>query len=93
MVMGQGLRLGVIAVAAGLVMNVLACRALTSATWFLSFGRVSPLFFAVIVLQLVMITTSAESYWKRTTDPKNGQRGGRTERFRTPGPLCILMMR
>jgi hypothetical protein len=71
----------------------LACRALTSAAWPLTVGRVSTLFFAVTVLHLVMITTSAESYWKRTTDPKNGQQGGRTDRFRTPGPPWILTMR
>jgi predicted permease len=59
MVLGQGLRLGAIGVAAGLVVSVFACRALTSATWFLTFDRVNPLLFAAIALPLLIVTTLA----------------------------------
>jgi putative ABC transport system permease protein len=59
MVLGQGLKLGAIGVAAGLVVSVAACRAMTSATWFLTFDRVNPLIFAVIALLLLAITTLA----------------------------------
>jgi len=38
---------------------VAACRAMTSATWFLTFDRVNPLIFAVIALLLLAITTLA----------------------------------
>jgi putative ABC transport system permease protein len=59
MVLGQGLKLGAIGVAAGLVVSVAACRAMTSATWFLAFDQVNPLVFAVIALLLLAITTLA----------------------------------
>jgi len=59
MVLGQGLKLGAIGVAAGLVVSVAACRAMTSATWFLTFDQVNPLIFAVIALLLLAITTLA----------------------------------
>jgi hypothetical protein len=59
MVLGQGLKLGAIGVAAGLVVSVAACRAMTSATWFLTFDQVNPLLFAVIALLLLAITTLA----------------------------------
>jgi predicted permease len=59
MVLGQGLKLGAIGVAAGLVVSVVACRAMTSATWFLTFDQVNPLIFAVIALLLLAITTLA----------------------------------
>jgi len=59
MVLGQGLKLGAAGVAAGLVVSVIACRAMTSATWFLTFDRVNPLIFAVIALLLLGITTLA----------------------------------
>jgi ABC-type antimicrobial peptide transport system permease subunit len=59
MVLGQGLKLGAIGVAVGLVVSVAACRAMTSATWFLTFDQVNPLIFAVITLLLLTITTLA----------------------------------
>jgi predicted permease len=59
MVLGQGLRLGAIGVAVGLVVSVFACRALTSTTWFLTFDRINPLVFAAIALPLLAITTLA----------------------------------
>ena len=59
MVLGQGLKLGAIGVAAGLVVSVAACRAMTSATWFLAFDQVNPLIFGVIALLLLAITTLA----------------------------------
>jgi len=51
--------LGAAGVAAGLVVSVFACRAITSATWFLTFDRVNPLIFAVIPLALLAITALA----------------------------------
>ena len=59
MVLGQGLKLGAIGVAAGLVVSVAACRAMTSATWFLTFDQVNPLIFVVIALLLLAVTTLA----------------------------------
>ena len=59
MVLGQGLKLGAIGVAAGLLVSVAACRAMTSATWFLTFDRVNPLVFAAIALLLLAVTTLA----------------------------------
>jgi ABC-type antimicrobial peptide transport system permease subunit len=59
MVLGQGLKLGAIGVAAGLVVSVAACRAMTSATWFLTFDQVNPLIFAAIALLLLAVTTLA----------------------------------
>jgi ABC-type antimicrobial peptide transport system permease subunit len=59
MVLGQGLKLGAIGVAVGLVVSIFACRALTSATWFLTFDRVNPLIFAAIALLLLVVTTLA----------------------------------
>ena len=59
MVLGQGLKLGAIGVAVGLVVSVFACRALTSATWFFTFDRVNPLIFAAIALLLLGVTTLA----------------------------------
>ncbi|MGA2325645.1 MAG: ABC transporter permease [Bryobacteraceae bacterium] len=59
MVLRQGLGLGAAGVAAGLVVSVFACRAITSATWFLTFDRVNPLIFAVIPLALLAITALA----------------------------------
>jgi len=59
MVLGQGLKLGAIGVAAGLVVSVAACRAMTSATWFLTFDQVNPWIFAAIALLLLAITTLA----------------------------------
>ncbi|MGB7760766.1 MAG: ABC transporter permease [Bryobacteraceae bacterium] len=59
MVLGQGLKLGATGVAVGLVVSVIACRAMTSATWFLTFDRVNPLIFPAIALLLLAITTLA----------------------------------
>ena len=59
MVLGQGLKLGAIGVAAGLLVSVDACRAMTSATWFLAFDQVNPLIFAGIALLLLAVTTLA----------------------------------
>jgi len=59
MVLGQGLKLGAAGVAAGLVVSVIACRAMTSATWFLTFDRVNPLVFGAIALLLLAVTTLA----------------------------------
>jgi predicted permease len=59
MVLGQGLKLGAIGVAAGLVVSVAACRAMTSATWFLTFDQVNPLIFAVIAMVLLSVATLA----------------------------------
>jgi ABC-type antimicrobial peptide transport system permease subunit len=46
-------------VAVGLLASVYACRAMTTATWFLSFERINPLIFAGIGLLLLMVTTLA----------------------------------
>lgn len=59
MVLGQGLKLGAIGIGVGVVVSVFACRALTSATWFLSFDRINPLIFVAIALPLLAITTLA----------------------------------
>ena len=59
MVLGQGLTLGAIGVAVGVVVSVFACRALTSFTWFLSFDRVNPLMYVAIALPLLVVTTLA----------------------------------
>jgi len=59
MVLAQGLKLGAAGVAAGLVVSVAACRAMTSATWFLTFDRVNPLVFAGIALLLLATATLA----------------------------------
>jgi ABC-type antimicrobial peptide transport system permease subunit len=59
MVLGQGLKLGASGVAVGLVVSVAACRAMTSATWFLTFDRVNPWIFAAIAALLLAVTTLA----------------------------------
>ena len=59
MVLGQGLKLGAAGVAAGLVASVIACRAMTSASWFLTFDRVNPLIFAATALLFLAVTTLA----------------------------------
>jgi predicted permease len=59
MVLGQGLKLGAIGVAAGLAVSVAACRAMTSATWFLTFDQVNPLIFAATALLLLAVATLA----------------------------------
>jgi macrolide transport system ATP-binding/permease protein len=59
MVLRQGLTLGLAGIAAGLVVSLFACRAMTSATWFFSFDRVNPLIFAAIPLPLLAATALA----------------------------------
>jgi ABC-type antimicrobial peptide transport system permease subunit len=59
MVLRQGLTLGLAGVAAGLVVSLFACRALTAFTWFLTFDRLNPLIFVVIPLPLLLVTTLA----------------------------------
>jgi ABC-type antimicrobial peptide transport system permease subunit len=59
MVLKQGLILGSVGVAAGLVVSFFACRAITSAIWIASFGSTSPLIFAGIALPLLLITVLA----------------------------------
>ena len=59
MVLGQGLKLGATGIAVGLVVSIVACRAMTSATWFLTFDRVNPLILAAIAALLLAITTLA----------------------------------
>lgn len=59
MVLRQGLTLGAAGVAAGLVVSLFACRAMTSATWFFSFDRVNPLIFAAIPMLLLAVTALA----------------------------------
>ena len=59
MILKQGLILGSFGVAAGLVISVFACRAITSAVWIASFGSTSPLLFAMIAVPLLLITVLA----------------------------------
>ena len=56
MVLRQGLVLGLAGVAAGLVVSLFACRAVTSATWFFSFGTINPLIFAALPMLLLAVT-------------------------------------
>ncbi|HXN46787.1 MAG TPA: ABC transporter permease [Bryobacteraceae bacterium] len=59
MVLRQGLTLGAAGVAAGLVVSLFACRAMTSATWFFSFDRVNPAIFVAIPTVLLAVTALA----------------------------------
>jgi len=59
MVLRKGLSLGLAGIAAGLVVSLFACRAMTSATWFFSFDRVNPLIFVAIPLPLLAATALA----------------------------------
>jgi predicted permease len=59
MVLRQGLALGGAGIAAGLVVSLWGCRAMTSATWFFSFDRIDPLVFAAIPALLVAVTALA----------------------------------
>jgi ABC-type antimicrobial peptide transport system permease subunit len=59
MVMRQGLTLCAAGVAAGLIGSLFACRALTTATWFLTFDRVNPLIFVAIPMLLLAVTAVA----------------------------------
>ncbi|MBV8732697.1 MAG: ABC transporter permease [Acidobacteriia bacterium] len=59
MVLRQGLTLGLIGVAAGLVLSFLACRALTSAIWVASFSSLNYALFPAIAVPLLLITLLA----------------------------------
>jgi predicted permease len=59
MVLKQGLTLGAIGVAIGLVVSFFACQLITSAIWIASFGRTSLLLYVVISLPLIVITLLA----------------------------------
>jgi predicted permease len=59
MVLKQGVVLGSIGIAAGLVVSFFACRVLTSALWIASFKHIHPLLFAVVSLPLLLITLLA----------------------------------
>jgi len=61
MVLGQGLRLGVAAIAAGVVVAFFACRAVTAAAMRggMPFDRISAFDCAAIALPLLMITILA----------------------------------
>jgi predicted permease len=58
MILRQGFNLGVAGVAAGLIIGILACRAITSIMFF-SFGRVALLPFIAVSLLLVLTTVAA----------------------------------
>jgi putative ABC transport system permease protein len=59
MVLRQGLLLGGVGVAIGLVLSVLACRVLISKMWVASFNHVNYALFAAIALPLLFITVLA----------------------------------
>jgi predicted permease len=59
MVLNQGLKLGGVGVAAGLVVSILAVRALTANLWVATFDSVSPLIYIAIALPLLVITMVA----------------------------------
>ena len=59
MVLRQGLELGAVGVAVGLVASFFACRLVTSSVFLVSFDRVDPLIFAALPLLLLMVTVLA----------------------------------
>jgi predicted permease len=59
MVLRQGLVLGSIGVAVGLVLSLLACRAMTSAIWIASFSSLNYVLFPAIAVPLLAITLLA----------------------------------
>ena len=59
MVLQQGLVLGSIGVAAGLILSFFACRALTSAIWIASFSHLDYSVFPVIAAPLLLVTLLA----------------------------------
>jgi putative ABC transport system permease protein len=59
MVLQQGLVLGSIGVAAGLILSFFACRALTSAIWIASFSHLDYGVFPVIAAPLLLVTLLA----------------------------------
>jgi putative ABC transport system permease protein len=59
MVLKQGLTLGALGVAIGLIVSFFACRVITSMIWIASFDRTSPFLFAAIALPLLVITVLA----------------------------------
>ena len=72
MVIGQGLRLAVAGVAAGLAVSVFACRLVTSALSFVTFERVDPaiyLVLPVVLLSITMLATWAPARRASRIDP------------------------
>jgi macrolide transport system ATP-binding/permease protein len=59
MVLRQGLTLGLTGVAAGLVVSLVACRALTAAVWVTSFGSLNYALFPAIAVPLLLIALLA----------------------------------
>jgi macrolide transport system ATP-binding/permease protein len=59
MVLRQGLTLGLIGVAAGLILSFLACRALTSSLFIASFSRLNYGLFPAIAIPLLLVTLVA----------------------------------
>ena len=59
MVLQQGLRLGSIGVAIGLILSFLACRALSAAVWVASFNSLNYALFPVVAIPLLLITLLA----------------------------------
>lgn len=59
MVLKQGLNLGSVGIAAGLVISFFACQAITSQVWIASFDRLNPLLYLGIALPLLLITALA----------------------------------
>jgi ABC-type antimicrobial peptide transport system permease subunit len=59
MVLKQGLQLGGVGVAIGLVLSFFACNIVTSKLWIATFDHVNPLLYAIIALPLLAITCMA----------------------------------
>jgi predicted permease len=56
MVLKQGLQLGTVGVAIGLLVSFFACNILTSRLWIATFDRVNPLLYGAIAIPLLVIT-------------------------------------
>ena len=56
MVLKQGLQLGAVGVAIGLLVSFFACNILTSRLWIATFDRVNPLLYGAIAIPLLVIT-------------------------------------
>jgi len=59
MVLRQGLMLGAIGVAAGLILSFLVCRAIVSFAWIASFDRINYALLPAIAIPLLVITVLA----------------------------------
>jgi ABC-type antimicrobial peptide transport system permease subunit len=59
MVLKQGLELGGVGVAVGLVLSFFVCNIVTSKLWIATFDHVNPLLYAIIALPLLAITGMA----------------------------------